>query len=106
MLPDTNILYSDLADVIRKLDISTLTDDDTYMLDHSSEDCFFGLCHGLHFQGKAFVSLADSNQLQFSPETLCQLGHSLMTTALLLPALLRLQKSAERKILDTDTDES
>lgn len=70
MLPETNLLSSELADVIRKLDISHLNADDTLPLANSSKGFCAGLCHGLHFLGKTFVSFADSNVLEFSPESL------------------------------------
>lgn len=105
MLPETNFLSSELADVIRKLDISTLNADDTLQLASSSEECCAGLCHGLYFLGKTFVSFADSKVLQFSPESLCQLGHGLSTTAVLLPALIQLQNAAERQLIKTDIGE-
>ncbi|QLH63406.1 hypothetical protein [Serratia symbiotica] len=101
MLPEANMLSSELADVFCKLDL-----DDALQLANSSEDCYFGLCHGFHFLGKTFVSLTDSDQLEFSAETLCQLGHFLTASAILLPALLRLQKAAEFKIFNTKTDEA
>ncbi|EIW2916270.1 hypothetical protein MB866_003858 [Salmonella enterica] len=106
MLPETNLLSSELADAIHKLDLSHLNADDTLQLANSSEECCVGLCHGLHFLGKTFVSFADSNVLEFSPESLCQLGHGLSATALLIPALIQLQKSAERQIINTDTGEA
>ncbi|ELY9432779.1 hypothetical protein SPD65_003285 [Salmonella enterica] len=106
MLPETNLLSSELADAIRKLDISHLNADDTLQLANSSEECCAGLCHGLHFLGKTFVSFADSNVLEFSPESLCQLGHGLSATALLIPALIQLQKSADRQIINTDAGEA
>ncbi|EPQ6961141.1 hypothetical protein ACUVY4_003188 [Escherichia coli] len=106
MVPETNLLSSELADVIRKLDISNLNADDTLQLANSSEECCAGLCHCLHFLGKTFVSFADSNVLEFSPESLCQLGHGLLASALLIPALIQIQKSAERQIINTDTGEA
>ena len=105
MLPETNLLFSELADAIGKLDISHLSAEDTLRLANSSEECCIGLCHGLSFLGKTFVTFADKNVLDFSAESLCQLGHGLSASAMLIPALLQLQKSAERQIIDADSEE-
>lgn len=103
MLPDTNILASELRDIFRKMDISQLSEEETLELSHSCEDCIAGLCHGLRFVGKTLVSFADNNMLEFSPETFCHLGHGLRATATLLPALIELHQSAERQILSDET---
>ncbi|HGJ5858077.1 hypothetical protein [Arsenophonus nasoniae] len=82
MLSDSNILFSELADVLRKLDISHLSTDEMLQLANSSEECWAGLCHNLHFLAKTLVSLADNKVSEFSLESLCQLGHGLSATAL------------------------
>lgn len=56
----------------------------------------------LHSLGKTFVSFAENDTLQFSPESLCQIGHSIRTAASLLPALMELNRSAERQILTAE----
>lgn len=104
MLSDSNILFPELANVLRKLDISYLSTDDMLQLANSSEECWAGLCHNLHFLAKTLVSLADNKVSEFSLESLCQLGHGLSATAILLPALLQLQKSAEQQISNIPED--
>ncbi|HEN3478930.1 TPA: hypothetical protein U5D84_000542 [Yersinia enterocolitica] len=94
MLPDINRLDSTLTEVIGKLDISHLSADDTLELANSSEECYAGLLHGLNFIGDTFVTFADNEVLDFSAESLCQLGHCLALISILLPALTQLQASA------------
>ncbi|NUL35993.1 hypothetical protein [Kosakonia sacchari] len=98
MLPDTDILSSELRDIFRKLDTSNLSEEEMLQLANGCEDHIAGLCHGLHFLGKTFVSFADSDVLEFSRESLCQLGHGLKATATLLPALMELHQMTERNI--------
>ncbi|GKX55917.1 hypothetical protein SOASR030_20290 [Leminorella grimontii] len=105
MLPEANLLSSELADVIRKLDLSHLSAEDVLQLADSSEECCAGLCHGLSFLGNALVSFADKNVLEFSAQSLCQLGHGLSASAMLIPALLQLQKSAELQMSKADCEE-
>jgi hypothetical protein len=102
MLPDTNILSSELKDIFCRLDISHFNSQETYQLAENCENSIAGLCHGLHFLGKTFITFAENATLEFSPESLCQLGHGLRATANLLPALLELQLTAERQLAATD----
>jgi len=102
MLPDTDILSSELRDIFRKLDLSQLSAEETFQLANGCEEHIAGLCHGLHFLGKTFVSFAGSNVLEFSRESLCQLGHGLKSAATLLPALMELHQITEQKIIAED----
>jgi len=102
MLPDTQILSSELKDIFCRLDISHLSPEETTMLADSCENNIAGLCHGLHFLSKTFVTFADKEACAFSPESLCQLGHGLSATATLLPALYELQLTAERQLAATE----
>ena len=52
MLPDTNILSSELKDIFCRLDISHFNSHETYQLAENCENSIAGLCHGLHFLGK------------------------------------------------------
>lgn len=52
MLPDTDILSSELRDIFRKLDLSQLSAEETFQLANGCEEHIAGLCHGLHFLGK------------------------------------------------------
>lgn len=99
MLPEANILSSELGDAFCKIDLSRLTIEEMLALADISEECFAGLCHGLHFTGKAMASLADNNELEFSAESLYQLAHGLKATAALLPGLMALSQQTERAIL-------
>lgn len=99
MLPEANILSSELGDAFCKIDLSRLTPEEMLALADISEECFAGLCHSLHFTGKAIASLADNNELEFSAESLYQLGHGLKATAALLPGLMALSQQTERAIL-------
>ena len=101
MLPDTNILSSELKDIFCRLDISHFNSHETYQLAENCENSIAGLCHGLHFLGKTFITFAENAALEFSPESLCQLGHGLRATANLLPALLELQLTAARQLAAT-----
>ncbi|HGJ5873569.1 hypothetical protein [Arsenophonus apicola] len=104
MLSDSNILFSELANVLRKLDISHLSTDDILQLANSSKECCAGLCHNLHFLAKTLLSLADNKVSKFSMASLCQLGHGLSAIAILLPALIQLQKSVEQQISNIPED--
>lgn len=99
MLPDTNILSSELRDLFLKLDASHLSEEEAMELSFCCEESIAGLCNGLQFLGKTFISFAENDTLQFSPESLCQIGHSIRTAASLPPALMELNRSAERQIL-------
>lgn len=99
MLPEANILSSELGDTFCKIDLSRLTIEEVLALADISEECFAGLCHSLHFTAKAMASLADNNELEFSAESLYQLGHGLKATAALLPGLMALSQQTERAIL-------
>lgn len=98
MLPDTNILSSELKDIFCRLDISHFGPEETMELAENCENCLVGLCHGLHFLGKTFITFAENDAVEFSPESLCQLGHGLSATARLIPALAELQLTAERQL--------
>lgn len=102
MLPDTHILSSELKDIFCRLGISHFSPEETYQLAESCENSIAGLCHGLHFLGKTFITFAENATLEFSPESLCQLGHGLSATATLLPALYELQLTAERQLSVTE----
>ncbi|MFP1824526.1 hypothetical protein [Lonsdalea quercina] len=54
-----------------------------------------GLCHCLNFIGDTLVTFADNKVHEFTPASLCQLGHSLISVSLLIPALADLQQRAE-----------
>lgn len=99
MLPEASILSSELSDAFCKIDLSHLTTEEMLTLANVSEECFAGLCHSLHFTGKAMASLANSNELEFSAESLYQLAHGLKATAALLPGLMMLSQQTERAIL-------
>jgi len=98
MLPDTSLFSSQFRDIFRKLDTSHLSEDEMLQLAHGCEEHIAGLCHGLHFLGKTFVTFADSDALEFSHESLCQLGHGLKSAAILLPALMELHQAVERQM--------
>jgi hypothetical protein len=103
MLPDTNTLSSELKDIFCRLDISHLNSQETLQLAEKCENSIAGLCHGLHFLGKTFITFAENDELEFSPESLCQLGHGLRATATVLPALYELQLTAERQLAATES---
>ncbi|MGT3203581.1 hypothetical protein ACVST5_00485 [Yersinia enterocolitica] len=105
MLPDTNRLYPTLTEVFGKLDMSHLSADDTLELANSSEECYAGLLHGLNFIGDTFVTFADNDVLDFSTESLCQLGHCLASISILVPALTQLQTSASAKLTNNELTE-
>ncbi|HDL7822971.1 TPA: hypothetical protein PXP39_000779 [Yersinia enterocolitica] len=105
MLPDINRLDSTLTEVIGKLDLSYLSADDTLELANSSEECYAGLLHGLNFIGDTFVTFADNEVLDFSAESLCQLGHCLASISILLPALTQLQTSASGRLTNNALNE-
>ncbi|HII2981743.1 TPA: hypothetical protein ACY2HE_003075 [Yersinia enterocolitica] len=105
MLPDINRLYPTLTEVVGKLDMSRLSADDTLELANSSEECYAGLLHGLNFIGDTFVTFADNDVLDFSAESLCQLGHCLASISVLLPALIQLHISASGRLTNNALNE-
>ncbi|HDL8469703.1 TPA: hypothetical protein PXR37_001648 [Yersinia enterocolitica] len=105
MLPDINRLYPTLTELFGKLDMSHLSADDTLELANSSEECYAGLLHGLNFIGDTFVTFADNEVLDFSAESLCQLGHCLASISVLLPALIQLHISASGRLTNNALNE-
>ncbi|EPB9509933.1 hypothetical protein ACRUXF_004328, partial [Yersinia enterocolitica] len=65
-------------------------------------ECYAGLLHGLNFIGDTFVTFADNDVLDFSAESLCQLGHCLASISILVPALIQLQASASTKLTNNE----
>ncbi|EMZ5840133.1 hypothetical protein ACR3CL_004324, partial [Yersinia enterocolitica] len=61
--------------------------------------------HGLNFIGDTFVTFADNDVLDFSAESLCQLGHCLASISILLPALTQLQTSASGRLTNNALNE-
>lgn len=102
MQSETPLLYPEPGDIFGKIDLSCLTLEEMLALADSSEECVDGLCHGLHFLGKALESFADKDELEFSAESLCQLGQGLKATATLLPGLMALSRRTEHAILTYD----
>lgn len=45
--------------------------------------------------GDSLITFADNNVNEFTPESLCQLGHGLTAISLLIPALADMQKRAQ-----------
>ena len=93
-LPNAEILYSDLANALEKVDVSTMTQEDRLHLAHCCQEAQAGLCHCLSFIGDTLISFAQSDVHEFTPESLCQLGHGITSIGQLLPALGELGRVA------------
>ncbi len=94
-LPDRDGLYSAMSNALAHLDFSRMDADElSFATEYCAETCA-GLCHCLHFMGDSLVTFADNNVNEFTPESLCQLGHGLTAISLLIPALADMQKRAQ-----------
>ncbi|MBW5814203.1 MULTISPECIES: hypothetical protein [Yersinia] len=92
MLIDSDILDTNMAEIIAKLGFSDMNTDDCLQLaDHCCE-ANAGLCQCLNYLGDSLVTFADHNILEFTSTSLGQLGHSLMTISSLIPALTQLEQ--------------
>lgn len=94
-LPDTDCLYSAMRGALAGLDFSAMDDDARMLAADYCEGTRAGLCHCLNFIGDTLVTFADNQVQEFTPASLCQLGHSLISVSLLIPALTDLQQRAE-----------
>ncbi|KAA8994641.1 hypothetical protein FJU30_26120 [Affinibrenneria salicis] len=94
-LPNTDCLYSAMRGALADLDFSAMDDDARMLAADYCEGTRAGLCHCLNFIGDTLVTFADNQVHEFTPASLCQLGHSLISVSLLIPALTDLQQRAE-----------
>ncbi|KTL59737.1 hypothetical protein AA106_15850 [Photorhabdus laumondii subsp. laumondii] len=93
-IPDLDILWSVMSDAIASLDFSCISDTVLCQLIESSKENTMGMCHGVTFLGDSMLSFASNNIHEFTPESLCQLGHSLEALSSLLPMLFTLHEKA------------
>lgn len=92
MLIDSDILDTNMAEAMAKLDFSDMNTDDCLQLaDHCSE-ANAGLCQCLNYLGDSLLTFADHNILEFTSTSLSQLGNSLITISSLIPALTQLEQ--------------
>ncbi|UNK60960.1 hypothetical protein [Buttiauxella ferragutiae] len=99
-LADTDVLYSDMANAISAVNLDSLTSEEALDLASQCEESIAGLCHTLRFIGKSFVTFADSNVVEFSQETLCQVGHGIAAISSLIPVLHGLERKADACCLE------
>ncbi|MCW7761478.1 hypothetical protein [Photorhabdus luminescens] len=93
-ISDVNILWSGMSDAIASLDLSCVSDTVLCQLIESSKENTMGICHGVTFLGDSMLSFASNNIHEFTPESLCQLGHSLSALSSLLPMLFTIHEKA------------
>lgn len=93
-LPDRECLYSGMHDALSQLDFSNMEAYSRSLITEYCDETRAGLCHCLHFIGDSLVTFADNNVKEFTPESLCQLGHGLNAISLLIPALADMAKQA------------
>ncbi|MEG3132359.1 hypothetical protein SC206_02090 [Rouxiella sp. T17] len=87
-------------DIFCKLNITNLSEQETLLLATYCEESIEGLCQTLSFIGNTLVTLADKQVVEFSTESLNQLGQSLATSASLILSMSALQKIADKKLLN------
>ncbi|WP_203448934.1 hypothetical protein [Photorhabdus khanii] len=93
-ISDVNILWSGMSDAIASLDLSCVSDTVLCQLIESSKENAMGICHGVTFLGDSMLSFAGNGIHEFTPESLCQLGHSLSALSSLLPMLFTMHEKA------------
>lgn len=93
-LPDRECLYSGMRDAFSQLDFSNMDAYSRSLVAEYCDETRAGLCHCLHFIGDSLVTFADNGVKEFTPESLCQLGHGLNAISLLIPALAGMAKRA------------
>ena len=96
--PEANLLHFPLADAFRHLDCSVLTAEENLALSFGCEETLAGLYHTLNFIGESLVTMVCDRRERFAPESVCQLGHSLMNISQLIPALALLEAKADRQL--------
>ena len=87
LFPYVDIHYSDMAGALVNLSFSDMNADERLLLAHCCDESRAGLCHGLDFLGDMLVTFSQQGVNEFTPESLCQLGHTLTTFGRLIPAL-------------------
>lgn len=71
-----------------------MTPEERLHLAHYCQEAQAGLCHCLTFIGDTMISFAQNNVHEFTPESLCQLGHGVGSIGRLVPALEELGRVA------------
>lgn len=99
-LPDTDILFNNMAASLAELSFAGLDEDAALLLANSCEENIAGLCHGLKFMGKTLNTFAVNNAVTFSSESLCQAGHFMAAVGELIPALSQMQQRAEHQFVN------
>lgn len=89
-----DIFYSDMANAVSGLDMTNMSEQTIEQLGEACEANSAGICHGLNFIGDTLVTFAMNNVVEFTPESLCQLGHCLAAISSLLPMLFTLHEKA------------
>lgn len=96
------LIESDLASfpspIIRamsSLDISKFSEQDIELLVIETDESRAGICDGLQFLGDTLTTFANNNVVEFTAESLHQLGRWLSATSTLLPMLIDLQQQAD-----------
>ncbi|ETS32820.1 MULTISPECIES: hypothetical protein [Photorhabdus] len=92
-----DIFYSDMANVVSVLDTADMSEQDIELLEEACEANSAGLCHGLHFLGDTLITFAANDVVEFTPESLCQLGHCLVAISSLLPMLFTLYQKTNKE---------
>lgn len=101
-LPPEAVFNIPLADAIRHLDCDHLTLEETLALSFGCEDSLAGLYSTLNFMGNALVSLSSEKPVQFSPDSIHQLGKSLVCFSELIPALVQLEAKADQQLFASE----
>ncbi|EPY5145863.1 hypothetical protein KGG53_05375 [Klebsiella pneumoniae] len=101
-LPHADIHYSDMAGALVNLSFSDMEADERLLLAHCCDESRAGLCHCLDFLGDMLVTFSQQGVNEFTPESLCQLGHTLTTFGRLIPALTDMSQfiHADRRQLE------
>ncbi|QXF34735.1 hypothetical protein CE143_17355 [Photorhabdus luminescens] len=92
-----DIFYSDMANAMSRLEMTNMSEQAIEQLEEVCEANSAGICHGLHFLGDTLVTFAMNDVVEFTPESLCQLGHCLVAISSLLPMLFTLYQKANQE---------
>lgn len=82
--PTADIHYSDMASSLVDINFSELESTACLVLMHCCDESRAGLCHCLNFLGHM---LSQEQAEEFTPATLNQIGHTLISISQLIPAL-------------------